>query len=89
MWFAWKTLFLNIVDKHAPIEGFHGGQCQHEKDNLQKTEIKSNDPSEWANFKKIRNQVNNEINNAKDYKNDFHDCKGNSRTTWVLIQRYF
>ncbi|CAH3185626.1 unnamed protein product, partial [Porites lobata] len=53
MWTEWKTKFLQIVDKHAPIR-------------IKRIKaIKSNDPHDWANFKRMRNKINTEIKTAK------------------------
>ena len=43
-----------------------------------------NDINDWANFKKIRNQVDSKIKNAKEmyFKSAFYDSKGDSRKTW-------
>ncbi|CAH3169821.1 unnamed protein product [Porites lobata] len=49
--------------------------------------IKSNDPHEWANFKRMRNKVNTEIKAAKElfYNNKFTETNGDPRKTWQII----
>ena len=46
--------------------------------------IKSNNPQDWANYERMRNQVNTEIKSAKTlfYTNKFVESKGNPRKTW-------
>ena len=70
MWTEWKTKFLQIVDKHAPIRikrvrsknspwiTADLKERMHNRDTLKIKAIKSNDPHDWANFKKMRNKVN-------------------------------
>ena len=45
------------------------------------------DPSDWNNFKKLRNEVNNAIKNVKKsyYYKTFEAYNGNSRKTWETI----
>ena len=74
MWTEWKTKFLQIVDKHAPIRikrvrsknspwiTADLKERMHNRDTLKIKAIKSNDPHDWANFKRMRNKVNTEIN---------------------------
>ena len=73
----WKTKFLQIVDKHAPIRikrvrsknspWITAGlkERMHNRDTLKIKAIKSNDPHDWANFKRMRNKVNTEIKAGK------------------------
>ena len=82
MWCAWKNIFSNVIDRHAPLRTkrvrsskspwitSHLKLRMHERD-----------------IKKCRNSVNNEIKQAKEiyYKNVFHENEGNSRKTWSII----
>lgn len=91
MWLAWKTLFLDVVDNQAPpqTKGIRSLKCpwvtpqlkrrMHERDKLKRTAIVTNDPCGWVNFKKFRNQINNEIRNANGmfYNFAFRDSRGN------------
>ena len=47
----------------------------------------SNDPRDWAKYKKLRNTINNNIKTSKAsyYSNAFSQSKGNSRKTWQTI----
>ena len=49
--------------------------------------IESNDPHDWACFKRMRNKVNVTIRLAKElfYKNKFSDSDGDPRKTWQVI----
>ena len=78
MWTEWKTKFLIIVHKHAPIriKRVRSKSCpwitaglkerMHNRDTLKMKSVKSNDPHDWANFKRMRNKVNTEIKVAKN-----------------------
>ena len=75
MWLALKTLFLNVVDKHAPLWTKRVcsskyprmtpqlKRCMYERDKLKKKAIIINDLWDWENFKKFHNQVSNKIKN--------------------------
>ena len=95
MWTEWKTKFLQIADKHAPIWNkrvrsknspwvtadlkLHLKERMHNRD----TAIKSNDPHDWANFKRMRNKVTTEIKAAKElfYNNKFTETNGDPLKT--------
>ena len=77
IWTEWKTKFLQIVDNlHAPIRTKRVGsknsswitadlkKRMHNRDTLKIKAIKSNDPLDWANFKRMRNKINTEIKAA-------------------------
>ena len=61
MWLAWKTLFLSVVDKHAPIrtKRVRLSKCpwvtpqlkkyMYERDKLKKKATITNDPWDWTN----------------------------------------
>ena len=99
MWTEWKTKFLQIVDKHAPIRikrvrsknspwiTADLKERMHNRDTLKIKAIKSNDPHDWANFKRMRNKVNTEIKAAKElfYNNKFTETNGDPRKTWQII----
>ena len=59
----------------------------HNRDTLKIKAIKSNDPHDWANFKRMRNKVNTEIKAAKKvfYNNKFIENNGDPRKTWQTI----
>ena len=47
----------------------------------------SNDPRDWAKYKKLRNTINNNIKTSKAsyYSNALSQSKSNSRKTWQTI----
>ena len=63
MWTEWKTKFLQIVDKHAPIRikrvrsknspwiTADLKERMHNRDTLKIKAMKSNDPHDWAGFR--------------------------------------
>lgn len=77
MWTEWKTIFLQIVDKHAPVHIKHvrSKSClwitaglkerMHNRNTLKIKASNLNDPHKWANFKRMHNKVNTEIKVAK------------------------
>ena len=85
LWLAWKTLFLTVVAKCAPIrtKRVRSSKCpwvtpqlkkyMYERDKSKKKATITNDPWDCTNFKKILNKVNNKIKNAKEmyYKSAF------------------
>ena len=100
MWLALKTVFLSVVDKHAPIrtKRVRSSKCpwvtpqlkkyMYETDKLKKKATITYDPWDWTNFKKFRNQVNNKIKNAKEtyYKSASKHSSGSFRKTWQTIK---
>ena len=99
MWDAWKKLFFNCVDKHAPLCTKrvrsckspwitpYLKKCMHERDLLEMKANRSNDSNDWRIFKTLRNQVKYENKQAKEsyYKDALNTNKGNSRETWRII----
>ena len=49
----------------------------------------SNDPRDWAKYKKLRNTINNNLKTSKAsyYSNAFSQSKGNSLKTWETINQ--
>ena len=97
MWDAWKALFFQCVDKHAPLHTKHVcalksewitpqlKKSQHFRDILKAT--RSGIASDWLQFKKSRNAVNNEVKQAKEqyFKSALRINEGDSRKTWRII----
>ena len=56
-------------------------------DRLKIKALRTGDVSDWSNFKKISNEVNNSIEKVKKsyYNKTFETCDGNSRKTWKTI----
>ena len=99
IWTEWKTKFLQIVDKHAPIRTKRVGsknspwitadlkERMHNRDTFKIKAIKSNDPLDWANFKRMRDKINTEIEAAKKLfdSSKFIETNGDPRKTWQVI----
>ena len=99
LWSEWKSNFLAIADKNAPIltkrVRFQKSpwitadlkKLMHSRDIMKIKAINSNDPHDWACFKRMRNKVNVAIRQAKElfYKNKFSKSDGDPRKTWQVI----
>ena len=99
IWIKWKSMFLNVCDKHAPVRtrrirkskspwiSAHLKDLMHHRDRLKIKAIKSKDSRDWSVFKKTRNRVNTEIRNAKKtyYNNTFDKYSSNPRKIWQTI----
>ena len=99
MWDAWKAMFLQCVDKHAPLRvkrtrAFRSPwitpelkKRMHDRDILKLKASKSKDASDWLRFKQSRNQLNIDIRLAKAtyYKDALHENEGDSRQTWRVV----
>jgi len=59
----------------------------YRRDCLKIKALRTGNPSDWNNFMKLRNEVNNEIKNVKKsyYYETFEAYNGNSRKTWETI----
>ena len=102
MWSEWKSLFLSVCNKHAPIRTRRTRAYKspwinselksliHFKKCLKIKAIQSNDPVDWNAFKRFRNSLNEKIMNAKNlyYTNSFRMHEGNSRKTWNTINQF-
>ena len=58
-----------------------------DRDAAKRKAMTSNDPRDQANYKKLRNTINNNIKTSKAsyFSNAFSQSKGNSRKTWQTI----
>jgi len=77
MWLKWKSLFLEVCDVHVPLRTKHVNASKspwitsevknlmYRRDRLKMKALRTGDPRDWSNFKKLRNEVNNSIKNAK------------------------
>ena len=69
MWEVWKNLFMEIIDKHAPLQngspintprGLHELTRKIYKRNyMKKIAIQENSATAWERYKQVRNEVNN------------------------------
>lgn len=74
MWTYWKSKFIEIVDKHAPLKrkrirnkkspwlNIEIKKSMIARDRLKSIAIKSNESEDWQNYKKAKNKINNDIN---------------------------
>ena len=77
MWEIWKTLFLEALNKPAPIQNKkvrsknapwitrRKKELIISRDKLKRKAIITNLETNWYNYKQIRNKVNTELRNAK------------------------
>ena len=99
MWSKWKALFLKVCDLYAPLHTKYVRTSKSpwitpelknlmcRRDCLKIKALRTGDPSDWNNFKKLRNEVNNAIKNVKKsyYYKTFKAYNGNSLKTWETI----
>ena len=77
MWLKWKSLFLEVCDVPAPFHPKYVPaskspwitselkKLMYRRDRLKIKALRTGDPNDWSNFKKLRNEVNNSIKNVK------------------------
>ena len=92
-WSIWKSDFLNICQKHAPIQDRRvrvHPKCWlsntiikliHERDHIQRLAIKNQCETTWKNYRHIRNKVTTLIRKAKKeyYNNEITNNKNNPK----------
>ena len=99
MWEIWKNLFLEVLDKHAPLQ--HKKirsnkvpwmtsdikKLMNTRDNFKRKAILTNNENDWLIFKTTRNKVNIELRNAKKdyYFSKIADQKFNPKKAWKSI----
>ena len=76
------------MNSHAPIKIKHVGSRKVPwiTSDLRKA-IKSNNPQDWAMYKRLRSRINGEVKSTKAsyYASVFVQSNANSRKTWQLI----
>ena len=99
MWSCWKKIFLDVIDKHAPIKkkrirnkkypwlNARIKQSMIERNKLKLLAIKTNAAVDCLNYKKSKNCLNDEIKNAKTvhYQEYFRLNSGKPREIWKTI----
>ena len=99
MWAEWRKFFSTECENHAPLKSKRTRASRSHwinsdikrrmrfRDSLKNKAIKTGDYNLWDSFKKIRNQVNNEVKEAKRcyYNNRFHNVSNDSKKTWQTI----
>ena len=99
MWEVWKDLFMEVVDRHAPLQNKrvsnkHSPWITYEltrkiykRNYMKKIAIQENSATAWQRYKQARNEVNNAIKSAKKqyFTHNLEVNKLNPRKTWKLI----
>lgn len=97
-WSYWKSLFLNVIDSHAPLMKVRvkqSGSCDDWIDSelrslmrtrnyYHKKHQRTHDPVDWEMFKSLRKQVNHQLKRAKadHYTAICKDMSRNAKPTW-------
>ena len=95
MWHKWKIKFLNVVNTHTllrrkrvrskrtPWITSELKKRMHERDIMKLKAIRSKNPQDWGEFKRLRNKGNSNNKIAKEsyYKQSFTENKNDSRRT--------
>ena len=98
-WGKWKSVFLNILNKHAPKRiirvrnkpapwlNTKVRQLMLNRDYLKKKAVKTGSQNDWLSFKKVRNRVNYAIKREKSsfYRNKLNANLGNPKSTWKTL----
>ena len=101
MWTKWKTLFLTVLERHAPHKMRRVKHKQmpwmsaelkkliNEKHKMKARANKSSNPNDWEQFKKLRNLINNRLKEAKAtyYKSQIKSNAENPRAVWKIINQ--
>jgi hypothetical protein len=100
MWQLWKTFFVDVLDKHAPVRVKRlrkGGNIPwvnrevkaklFKRDALKRKAIKTNKEEDWRLYKSSRNVANTALRGAKRdyYANKFTNNKQNPKYAWRTI----
>ena len=99
MWEIWKELFLEVVDKHAPLQQKKIRSSKipwitskiktliNTRDKLKRNAIISKSEIDWINYRTSRNQVNIGLRNAKQnyYSTKIAGQKGDPKKAWKSI----
>ena len=95
----WKDFLMQSIDKHAPLKSKRVGNKKalwitdhlrremHKRDFLKKKAMLDRKESTWDQYKRSRNQTNNEIKKAKRkyFIDNLELSKSNPKKTWYLI----
>ena len=99
MWEIWKKIFLDVLDKHAPLQ--HKKirskkapwitndikNLMNTRDRFKRKAILTNNENDWLNFRTTRNKVNIKLRNAKKdyYSSKIAGQKSNPKKAWKSI----
>ena len=101
IWQIWKELFLEILNKHAPIQTkkvrshkipwltSNIKTLMNERDKLKRKAIITGLETDWKSYKQLRNKVNKELREAKTnyYSNKIASQKANPKEAWKTINQ--
>ena len=96
---AWKSMFLEVIDKHAPCRSFRVRnkpcpwinaeikQKMFNRDSLKKKAMLTNNPETWLAYRRQRNIVSSEIKKVKKqyFQSEINTNRGNSKETWKIL----
>ena len=99
MWDVWKDLFMEVVDRHIPLQNKrvsnkHSPWITYEltrkiykRNYMKKIAIQENSAMAWQRYKQARNEVNNAIKSAKKqyFTHNLEVNNLNPRKTWKLV----
>ena len=99
MWEIWKKIFLDVLDKHAPLQHKKTRSkkaswitndiknLMNTRDKFKRKAILTNNENDWLNFRLTRNKVNIKLRNAKKdyYSSKIAGQKFNSKKAWKSI----
>jgi hypothetical protein len=100
-WHAWKSMFLEVVDAHAPVKKFRGSRkkkkawrCE-EVDRLRELRdyhhhraCLTMNAEDWARYRQTRNQTTQLARQRKTYHftTQIEDNRGNSKAMWKVLK---
>ena len=99
MWEIWKKIFLDVLDKHAPLQHrkirSKKAPCitndiknlMNTRDKFKRKAILTNNENDWLNFRLTRNKVNIKLRNAKKdyYSSKIAGQQFNPKKAWKSI----
>ena len=99
VWDAWKNVFLNVIEKHAPCRimrvrnkpsqwiNSEVKQEMFQRDWLKKHAIKTCQPDDWKAYKKQKICVDKKVKRAKKdyYEKQIKQNSGDPRATWKIL----
>ena len=101
MWLNFKSAFISVVDRHAPVinKRVRGIDCpwlngeikkvMHERDKQSKIARKTNSAADWEKYKTLRNRVTALVKSAKGSYNRklIEDNSGDPKSFWRTLTR--
>ena len=99
-WFTWKSMFLQLVDSHAPLRKFRAKtktcpwfsadieNLKTIRDEYHARAIDSHDLHAWDVYKKLRNYITNQCREAKKnfIQEKIASSSGNSKDMWGVLK---